>query len=241
MHEQLLISALKKGGDWSSTHWTEFANYNKVVYPFTTGIIFPGFTFCLFAVMKWLQTTISEILNARETDTKTVPPCLHLVKGIQILESWKSFLVLRILGLGIRNPSSTGIESGIQCLESRYPRSWIQNPRHKTTVLDYLTWGNLCDCVLLSRPLQLFLRWQLKSVKVLEIECTRFEIVEIIGQFYITIKSLICFDFVQDKRFCFQLSEKNGKYKLVTLSEYALILCRYLELADKKVGFSKIV
>ena len=46
MHEQLLISALKKGGDWSSTHWTEFAIYNKVVYPFTTGIIFPGFTFC---------------------------------------------------------------------------------------------------------------------------------------------------------------------------------------------------
>ena len=56
-----------------------------------------------------------------------------------------------------------------------------------------------------------------------------------------TIKSLICFDFVQDKRFCLQLSEKNGKCKLVTLSEYALILCRYLELADKKVGFSKIV
>lgn len=72
-----------------STNWTKFVIYNNVVYPFTTGIIFPGFTFCLFAVMKWLQTTISEILNAGEAGTKAIPLCLHQVKGIQIPESWK--------------------------------------------------------------------------------------------------------------------------------------------------------
>lgn len=55
-----------------STNWTKFVIYNNVVYPFTTGIIFPGFTFCLFAVMKW-----PEILNAGETGTKAIPLCLH--------------------------------------------------------------------------------------------------------------------------------------------------------------------
>ena len=71
MHEQLIST---KDGDWSFYYnWTKFVIYNNVVYPFTTGIIFPGFTFCLFAVMKWLQTTISEILNAGETGTKAIP------------------------------------------------------------------------------------------------------------------------------------------------------------------------
>ena len=103
-----------------STNWTEFVIYNSVVYPFTTGIIFPGFTFCLFAVMKWLQTTISEILNAGETGTKAIPLCLHLVKGIQIPGILEIISCgIRILGFGIRNPSSTGKESGIQCLESK--------------------------------------------------------------------------------------------------------------------------
>ena len=127
MYEQLIS---RKHGDWSfcSLNWI-YNFYSNVVNPFTTGITFPGFIFCL--VMKWLQRTLSEILNSRETGTKATPLCLPLMKRLQIPESWKFFLLEsgRILGFGIRNLSSIGIESGIQS-----PWSWIGQ--------------FLCDCVL---------------------------------------------------------------------------------------------
>ena len=113
-----------------STHWTEFAIYNNVVYPFTTGITFPGFTFCLFAVMKWLQTTIPEILNARETDAKAIPLCLHLVP-----EGNPESRILEIHSCRIRWALETGIQAPLaknREFSAWNPKSMGWNPESKT-------------------------------------------------------------------------------------------------------------
>ena len=78
-------------------------------------------------------------------------PCVSIWcrKGIQNLESWKSILVESD---GLWKPESKlhwqRIGNSVPGIQN--PWGGIQNPRHKTTVLDSLTWGNLYDCVLLS-------------------------------------------------------------------------------------------